>query len=387
MLTYSDIIEHVSDYLGGSADAKGQTIVRRAIQQAYRELTQHPRGWRYFIRSGRVQLQAYDDTFTAAYTASTRALVSDGGAWPTWLQYGRVRIAGVNYDVDSVSGTTATLNSQNCPQANIATGTAVAIFQTEYPLPLDFIDIYIPGGTITNWLNCYVRPEDWFIMEKEFLSTGDPRYWTVAGGSNINIYGQRVLAVHPIPTSAVAYEYLYKRKARPLRLTGVAAANTQGTISISGTTVTGVGTAFTALMVGSVFRVSENSANLPTGLAGLEPYAEEFVVTAFSSSTSITISAAPIGSYSGVKYRVSDPVDIDITMEDAFTRLCELHCEIILNKTDSSLARSRNSYTMSLISAWEKDQTMGLDRAGFSFASGHNGGIQAYGLDYTVEFD
>lgn len=71
--------------------------------------------------------------------------------------------------------------------------------------------------------------------------------------------------------------------------TTVAKYNT-GTISISGTTVTGVGTTFTAAMVGRYLQVEDDN--------------NWYEITAFTSTTEITIGTSYVGTASGADYNI-----------------------------------------------------------------------------------
>jgi hypothetical protein len=56
-------------------------------------------------------------------------------------------------------------------------------------------------------------------------------------------------------------------------------------------------------------------------------------VTAVASATSLTIQTAPTGTYTGVKYRISDHVDIEEgAMTTALLRLAEMQMAILVPK-------------------------------------------------------
>jgi len=61
----------------------------------------------------------------------------------------------------------------------------------------------------------------------------------------------------------------------------------------------------------------------PTGMTDANPWAEEALIDTVASPTSLTLQAAPSGSYSGVGYYISDPVDLDESLVTALLRLIE----------------------------------------------------------------
>jgi hypothetical protein len=367
MLTYSDLIEHAVDYLGGAADNREQSFIRRAVFNAFQRIAYHPRGWRYFIRRARVNLNALYSTGTVAYTSSSRSLTLTGGTWPTWAALGEVRINSLIYEVESrTSNTVLVLKELNAPAADISS-TTYEIFQSSYPLPIDFQDVLIIESQ-NHWFQRYVKPEQWFTMQRSQGATGAPQYWTVLGDNNANTYGRKAIHVYPAPTASEPLEFLMRRAPREMRYSGQETAAITGTIAVSAgaAAVTGTSTLFTARMVGSVLRVTDGS-NVPTGLGGLEPYAEEFVISARASTTGITLASNAVAAYSGAKFRVSDAVDAADCMIPAIKRAVEYELAIMNNKSDASVGRAQNLYTEELIRAMEADQVAGMDQVGTPF--------------------
>jgi hypothetical protein len=363
MLTYSDELEHAIDYLGGAPDNRAQASPRRAVVNAYQRLTTNAKQWRYYIVAGRVNLNGSYSTGTIEYTASSRTFAITGGSWPSWAIYGQIRIERNIYEVESVSGSNLVVTAANCPVANIASGTSYELFQSAYPVPSNYQDIYAVVGNST-WMQWYVDPETWFARQRLYTQTGAPWRWTILGEDNPYTYGKKVLVVDPSPSEDAPHVFLYRRTARALRYSGQETAATAGTISISGATVTGSGTSFNARMVGSVIRLTDSTTTAPTGLGGLEPYTEEAVIKTYSSSTSITLATTPSGTYSGTKYRISDPLDIDDCMISPMRRGVEFELQSIRNASDAALGRAQSLYNQELIKAWEIDQQSAISRAG-----------------------
>jgi hypothetical protein len=97
------------------------------------------------------------------------------------------------------------------------------------------------------------------------------------------------------------------------------------TNTAASTTVTGTDTAFTEAMIGSVIRLSRNSNEEPTGSDGANPAAVERIITAVASATSLTVDEAiAAANTTGVKYVISDPIDVEVPlMQRALYRCAE----------------------------------------------------------------
>jgi len=107
-----------------------------------------------------------------------------------------------------------------------------------------------------------------------------------------------------------------------------------GTVSgtAASTDLTGAGTAWDSSMVGSVIRLSASAKLAPTSLVGTNPAAFETVVAAVVSATELTLSDPLPATFSGVKYEISDPIDIRVeVMENAFLACVELHIARVRN--------------------------------------------------------
>lgn len=162
------------------------------------------------------------------------------------------------------------------------------------------------------------------------------RYYAIRGGGQQ--YSGLVFEFSPPPSEAMTLTFSYTADPRPIGLIGTGVEYSTGTVSVSGTTVTGSGTAFSSRMLGSVIRfpVSGTSA-IPTGTAGAygndNPYAEQRVITDVASATSLTIDQSLDGTYSGAKFTIGDPLDLDYhVMLDAFLSLCEWKFAGIISK-------------------------------------------------------
>jgi hypothetical protein len=66
-------------------------------------------------------------------------------------------------------------------------------------------------------------------------------------------------------------------------------------------------------MVGCVVRFAQDSSvqEIPTGLTGASPFFLERTISAYTDGQTLTLDQDPQMSLSGVKYSISDPVDIE----------------------------------------------------------------------------
>lgn len=371
MITYSDMIEHLTTFLGGGADDRQQGHIRLAVYDAYRRVTQHPKGWRYYVLRSRVNLNGAVYAGTVAYTASTRTFTLSDSTFPSWAVYGAIRIGQRNYEIaTNPTSTTVTIDTTNAPVADIASGTAYQLVRYNYRLPSDFQDVFWVEDDNT-WTQSYITPTQWYSLDKTSMSVGAPIYWTVMADSNPGQYGRKAFSVYPSPSQDGPYEFLMRRRPRDIRLSGQSATETAGTITnTSGsTTVTGVGTSFGARMVGSVIRLTDSTTLCPNGLGGLEPYTEEHVIAAVAGATSLTLATPTASAYAATKYRISDPLDIDDCMETAVRSAAVYEIAKNRNETDADTQRQRQAYTEELMRAWEIDGLRGIDRCGIQFSN------------------
>src|SRR3990167_3839333 len=138
MRTARDLIDDLIAYCGQAASGNTLLMCKRAITEGLRELA-NARDWFCFKTWGRIVLNASYSTGTLAYDhtggAYERLLTLSSGTWPTWAASGIVVISRVAYRVDERRSTTEiTLRTETNPGADVAAGTAYAIYQQSYNL-------------------------------------------------------------------------------------------------------------------------------------------------------------------------------------------------------------------------------------------------------------
>lgn len=321
--TAYDALERILDVWGTGSQKISQREARRAILDAYRELsTAHQ--WTYLWTHGRINLNAAYDTGTVTYdhTGGTyeRQLTLASGTWPTWATLGMVRISGITYKVDRrISSTVLTLDSVQNPGEDVAAGTSYTLAQDTYEMPSDFIAGDSPIIE-NNWSGMrYMRPVEWLnALRLQAETYSETRWYTFMGER-----GRIVMKIWPPSDTAQTLDFNYLRGPRPISIF----EQTTGTATVDINTfpkrVTLSGGTFTESMVGSIIRLSSDATNLPDGPEGDFPAAEERTIQVYVSSTVVEVDADFEASYAAVKYRVSDPIDFEEYAMNAYWRCVE----------------------------------------------------------------
>lgn len=347
--TYRDAMLTVIDFLEGNVKEKASRDARRAVLNAYREVATAAR-WSYFYQRGRLDTDAAYSTGTIAYTNSSRVLTLTSGTWPDWAALGQVMIANVIYDIASRDSNSQLTLSEICnPGADVASGTSYTLFRSTYPLPSNFVAMSVLFESTNTYFPSYVDPSDWLDRSRAFRNPSVPEIYSIA--ADPKYYGTLGVSFNPPPSTAWHYDYMYVRRPRDLKIE----EESDGTVSVTASSagVTGVGTAFTSDMIGSTIRISSDSEHKPEGAEWQRPYDQQRTIIAVSSATAATVDNTWDTSRTGVKYIVSDPIDMDQAMLNAFWRNCEY--QVALSKSLKTLPRVQESYQRALILAREAD--------------------------------
>lgn len=350
--TYSDVLEFLLR-LENSTSERTKLLAKSAILSAYQELPAQRR-WKYYYTRGRVTTDAQYSTGTVAYDhtggANERQLTLTSGVWPTNAARGNVLINNVEYRVASrVSDTIVTLSVNSNPSADIASGTSYVWWRDIYPMPLDFRGADQLIDHQGYWQPSHASPGSVLNYRANDQTANDPIDYSFI--ADPDYAGVMAVMFNPPPREIYNFDFMYHRSPMPMRVLDYST----GTVSVSSTTVTGTGTSWNDDMIGSLIRFPHSGIDqIPTGLDGLYPYAEQRIVTAVASATSLTIDAVLSGTYSGVKYRISDFIDLDYhVMREAFRKMCEYRFAENASRQDQGI-RFR-SYGLSLQSAKEAD--------------------------------
>lgn len=366
-LTYFDLVESlIAASFGGPQDAE-QRDIRSAVHRAYNELTTI-RDWAYYSVHGRIVTSPPYTTGTIGITSGAVSL--SGGSFATAgvtadnARYWTIRTGDRSYPLASYSSATAVTLDAQFSGIDVPAGASYTLFRTVYPLPDDFRNMDEPSDEYNWWSGLYVTPDEAMKIERVSNSSGEPYHWTLikdpaGSGWAIKLVGW--------PTSRETIDFTYRRSARPIRYSGHEAALRQGTISRTGTAVTGSGTAFSAAWVGSVLRVASGSQP-PGPIESLYPYVSESLITARGSSAALTTAdSGTIASSTG--YLITDPIDIAPHMYSAMESCCDYWLARIRNQNpDKAFQMAQRDMRL----AFEQDQLAPL--SGRSNRIYHDGG-------------
>lgn len=342
ILTYYDAVAAAMDFLGGNAASASQQDIRACIQAAYQELgTMH--GWSFSARHGRVNSVAEHTTGTLTYDdtgGANERLVTFTDAIPSWAadtdKLLALKVDGTNalHLVDTyLTNKTITLDSVLNPGADVDALTSFRLFALAYHLPHDFQMFNGPWAEQHWQWGSRVEYSELMAMHRYADSSGDMRYWCLR--ANPDLHNTMSLYIYPTADAVETIDFVYDRYPRQLRHTGHETAEQTGTISISGAEVTSSDTTFAASMVGSLMRVG-NSSNVPTGLGGRYPFAEQQTISARASATALTLSDS-LTTAAGVKYCITDIIDLEYVAHEAFHACVRKHLAVrrnMKNKAD-----------------------------------------------------
>ncbi len=364
--TYKDAIDHAVDYMGGATGKETERFARRAVQLAVNSF-QGVRNWSYFNTTGRINLSASYSTGTIEYDhtggSSERLVTLTSGTWPSWAADGSVVIADIPYAVSSrLSSTTLQLSVTLNPGDDVAAGTSYTIYRDGYTMPVDFgaAGELVHIGTASGPLD-FMPHSDLIDLQRIRVITGTPRYYSFVGDPRR--YGAIMIRLYPFPDVANTIAYSYRRQSRRLA-TDLYSTGT-ATITNGLTTLTGSGTTWNSQLVGCVIRFPiDASSPVPTGLAGANPFFVERTIAAYVSETSMTLDQDPQVSLAGVKYSISDPLDIEPgPMLTFFLREVEMQCRTIKRMTATD--GEPQAYLKARTEAFEADAKTFADRTSY----------------------
>ena len=344
-LTYFDVVEHlIASSFGGPQDAE-QRDIRTAVHRCYAEIG-NIRDWSWQHAHGRV-LTVAPETFTVS--ALSGATLSLSGLVGPTSTMSHVRIGDRVSEIASISGTTVTLSSSVLPPSGtVQNGDTATFYKTLYDLPSDFRNLDEPSDEFNWWSGAYVTPDEAMKMERVNFQTGSPLHWTVIKSPTANSY---VLKLVGYPTAVETIDFTYRRDLRSLRWSGHetdARTGTVDTVAASPLPVAGTSTEFSPSMVGSILRFGTTS-DIPGPITSITPYVDEREILSRSSTTSITVGGG-YTSYTGVKYLVTDPIDLPEHMHN-----------VMLSGSEYWLARIRSSNVEEKYQLYQRDLRLAME--------------------------
>lgn len=353
LLTWSDLIDHLVDWMGANPTAEARRDARRASLNALREVS-GIHNWTYYYGRGRVNTVAPYRTGTIAYDhaggAYERLVTLTDGVWPDWAALGSLMVNNIPYEVYSrIDDTRITLSVNSNPGADVTAAAGWVLYRDQYTLPAGFQSmgdaiIVTQARQLTQ-----EHPSQWLTRQRIWHGTAIPITYSIMGDQNYQ--NALAIAFYPPPDGVYPIDFIYKRKPRELRIDAYTAGTVAGVQG--GITLTGTGTAWDSRMAGSVVRIG-TATDAPTSRAGSFPARQERLVVSVESATSLTVDALWDEAFSEVKCVISDPVDIDTAaMETALLRKAEL--ETAYARTLKNRTELIQTYNMEMIKARELD--------------------------------
>lgn len=373
IITYRDAIQHLVLYEDALGEEAQQGRARAAVQQAYRELALEHR-WRYLLKHHRITVEDKYETGTVTYTASSRTVTGSGTTFPSWARYGSII-----FDDDTViyrvstraSDTSLTLESDFAPAADKASGT-YTLYRTIYPLPGDFYRLEEVFDEQV-WKTRYVEPSEWLRLHRHIPKGGRPWYWTLMGCADA--FGTMAIHFYGRVETTQTFDMIYSKMPRRLKYDGYAYYSSQGDATLTAatraeTTATVDGVSLEEDVVNAMLRTAMSGATKPPGgTAAVERFAEQKVIRARGTSTTMTVGSAWEFTKASNHFTISDPVDLPEYLLNAFYRGCEYEMTILQQKGGPAEAKAEKAYHWAVRRARAKDGSE-LATTESSFASG-----------------
>jgi len=330
LLTFADAFDIGVAFLNGHGREASSEAIRRAVQEAHLDVI-NGYDWPSLEGPDRIHLHKAQSTGTVTYDNDTRYLTLSGATWPSWVENASVLLDDTICEVETyVSSTVIVLHKTLNPGADLAAGTTYSLFCRWYPLSADFVNFTGPMGR-NSW--AYGQPVSMTEMagwQRNHSSTGDIRYYAI--GERPNSPSEKAIFIWPFAPDDEPVDFTYQRRPRELQYSGRDAADSVGTIvAVAGSNaIAGTTTEFDSDMAGAILRVGKSETITPTGRYGLNRFAEQHQIHSAASTTAITLKANVTTSRSGVKYVVTDPIEIETCAQNAFMRYVEMHLAMTL---------------------------------------------------------
>lgn len=346
MKAAQDVVDYLLTATGGGAQDGEHKAVRQAAIQAYREVVQC-RQWLWHTKTN----SFVAENVTAAVTGVTVGQNTITVASTANLVVGRLVTCADFFDepcrITAISPGIVTLDQQ--AKRSIGVGEQpVLTMQTFFNLPQELRDIDALVSHTVGTLHCYLTPQEWHRLEINTKGTGEPYYYTIMrSDSEPDRYQIRFVGM---PTNGTVIHYTYRYTPKEIKYMGYERLCRQGTVTASGTTVTGANTAFPEDIAGSVIRFgTTNTEADPVG--SLAPFVHERLVTARNSPTSLTIDA-PLEAAPLTRYAISDQLDVSPVMYTAVLSAAEMWYARIAGKPGDTAVQM---YMRDLRLAMEQD--------------------------------
>jgi hypothetical protein len=349
MNTAQDVVDYLLAATGGGAQDGEHQAVRLAVVNGVRDVMQCKQ-WLWHTKTNSfVSANVTATVISNGITEGSRTVALSSAAQ---MVVGRLVACGDFFDepcrIVSIQGNVITVDKT--AKRNIQAGELplTLTMQTFYDLPADLKDIDTLVTHTVGTLHCYLSPQEWQRLEVNTRGTGEPYYYTIMR-SDVNPDRYQIRFVG-IPANGTTVHYTYRYIPRAIAFMGYEQACRRGTVSASGTTVTGDGTGFRAAMEGCIIRFGTTTTE-PEPVGSLTPYRVERTVVDVTSITSMKVDVVT-GLPALTKYSISDPLDASPQMYTAILSAAEMWYARIAGKPYDA---AMQTYVRDLRMAMEND--------------------------------
>lgn len=346
-----DALDMLQDFVGTNHIGRSQYDLKRAIISAVDVVSQENR-WHYNRTPFVIETDAPQTSSTVSWSASTRQLSITSGTFPSWAGYGTMHVEGVGVaDVwHRLDSATLEFASDQSFGDQTISAASYTLFRDRYQLPFSVRQVGEPIEFTSGWNPRHVDLGQ--LLHHRALSpqTGTPIMYSLARDASSP--GSAMLYLYPAPDTSALWSMTINRSPRQIFIWGTETDASAGTIALSDGSANIAGTEQSWVnlgrkLIGSVIRWGTSTTQLPTGPEGEYPYREQSMIARTSGSDTLVMPANfTLTEYTptGLKYRISDPVDLEASTLQAFWTRCKLE-----------LCRQRLREHGELIPALERD--------------------------------
>lgn len=332
IMTLQDVVQRLLMEFNLQDDqGRGRQLARTAASDAYSAILAASSRWSWYNRTYVLNCDASYSTGTVAYDhtggAYERQLTLSGGTWPAWSVDGTVYVDSKYYEVEQrLSDTVLTLRENSCPAADITAGETFRLDRYRFDLPDDFASV-VEAWDVGN--DCSLSVTAGPLTNLSFFigrSPSQPQFAAIVASGGVA--GSLKFFLSPPPDESSQYQISYVARPRQMQIEVASAGTASG--SSGGVIITSSANVFTSAMKGSVLRLASDASAPPTGPNGYSkvynPAAFESIIVRVVSETVVHIAEALPQAFSGVKFTVSDPVDIAPDSMSSAYSACAKHC-------------------------------------------------------------
>lgn len=351
--TARDMQDTLLRWLGADNNAESTIDAREAINDALKELWGR-HDWPWYTGQHTFKVDAPYETGTVTFSLATLRMTLTGGTWPSWVEYGTIKIESAYARVTKQISSTVIEIEDGTQFTEDLTDQTYTLSRNEYPLPDTIRKVsYMTNDTNSQHITQYVTPMEFSTRRPGVYGTV-PLIFTIQkdrkAGNGLS------LLIWPYPTTAWSYRFSYIRS--PSNVTVWSYTEGKLTTAAGLKTITGKDTVFDPVHEGCLLRVGRDGTNVPTSQIGLYPFSEECVVDNVLDGVSMDVASNAAYTRERVKYEISSLIDTDeVIMSSVFLLECYLALGKRRNKDMKEMQTLSQSYEMTLRNAIAKSKT------------------------------